>query len=218
MGGHGHSHGPGGHGHAHAPVGSRRFAISVGLNLTFVVVEVVSGLVAHSMALIADAAHNLGDVLGLLLAWGAAHLARRVPSPRRTYGFRRTTILAALANAGLVLVAVGGVCWEAIGRFKSAPEVQGTVVIAVAAFGVAINGVSAAMFAKDRASDVNVRGAFLHLAADAAVSFGVVLAGVAMVLTGARWVDPAVSTPKPYLACYAGSTASPRSMISTSGR
>lgn len=191
--GHDHSHGHEGHAHAHPPVGSRAFAVSVGLNITFVMVEIVAGLLAHSMALLADAAHNLSDVLGLILAWGAAYLARRKPSRRRTYGLRRSTILAALANAGLLLVAVGGVSWEAVGRFNSPTEVRGTIVIVVAAIGVVINCASAAMFAKGRKDDANVRGAFLHLAADAAVSLGVVLAGIAMITTRWSWIDPLVS-------------------------
>jgi cobalt-zinc-cadmium efflux system protein len=145
------------------------------------------------MALVADAAHNLGDVLGLVLAWGAAALARREPSLRRTYGWRKSTILAALANAVLILVAVGGVAWEAIERLFHPPEVQGMTVVVVAAIGVAVNAGSAWLFFADRKRDLNVRAAFTHLAADAAVSVGVVLTGALILATGWHWLDPATS-------------------------
>jgi len=145
------------------------------------------------MALVADAAHNLGDVLGLALAWGATRLARIEPSDLRTYGWRKSTVLAALLNAILIVLAVGGVAWEAIQRIASPAAVDGWIVIVVAAIGVVINGASAALFFAGRKRDANIRGAFLHLAADAAVSVGVVVAGVVVLATGWSWVDPATS-------------------------
>lgn len=183
-----------GHDHAHAvrDPGSA-FAVGVALNATFVVVELVAGLLAGSVALVADAGHNLSDVLGLALAWGASHLAKRKPSRRRTYGLRRTTILASLANAVLLLVAVGALGWEAIDRLRMGAHPRGGVVVAVAAAGVLVNAGSALLFMRRRKADANVRGAFLHLVADAAVSAGVVVAGVAMIATGWRWIDPAAS-------------------------
>lgn len=186
-----------GHDHGHeAPNGAqlgRAFALGVGLNVAFVLVELVFGVAANSTALLADAAHNASDVLGLGLAWGAATLARRKPSPRRTYGLRGSTVLAALANAVLLLVAVGGVSWEAIRRLSDPSPVEGTTVLAVAAVGVVINASSALLFLRGRKDDANVRAAFLHLAADAGVSFGVVIAGALIWRTGRNWIDPAVS-------------------------
>jgi cobalt-zinc-cadmium efflux system protein len=191
-GGHDHGHG---HGHHHAPPDrlTRAFAVGILLNIAFVVIGVAAGIVAHSTALLADAAHNFGDVLGLGMAWGATVLARRARTARRTYGLRRTTILAALANGGLVLFAIGGVVWEAVGRLGAAPAVDGGLVAVVAAIGVVLNGVAAMMFARGRDSDMNQRGAFLHLVADAAVSAGVVVAGVLVWQTGWAWIDPAAS-------------------------
>lgn len=187
----GHAHGPG---HAHRPRSGRAFVIGVTLNTAFVVVEVGAGLYSHSMALVADAAHNFGDVLGLALAWAAAHLATRKPSTRRTYGLRSSTILASLANALLLLVGVGAVSWEAIGRLRvGSGPVQAPVVLLVAAAGVVVNLGSALPFMKDRKTDANVRGAFLHLVADAAVSLGVVVAGALMLVTSWTWLDSAVS-------------------------
>ena len=171
----------------------RAFAVGVGLNLTFVAVEVVFGLAAGSLALIADAGHNLSDVLGLLLAWGASVLARRLPTARHTYGLRRTTVLAALLNGVLLLIAVGGIGWEAGRRFSEPAPVRATVVIVVAAVGIVINTITALLFAAGRKGDLNIRGAFLHMAADAGVSAGVVAAGLGMVATGWSWLDPAVS-------------------------
>jgi cobalt-zinc-cadmium efflux system protein len=182
------------HGHAHAPEApGSAFAVGVALNVGFVLVEAGYGLVAHSMSLLADAAHNLGDVLGLLLAWGAAVLARRPASARRTYGFRRGTILAALANAVLLLVAVIVVCHEALLRLRSPQPVLGATVIAVAAAGVLVNGLSAMMFQRSQKTDANARGAFLHLASDALVSLAVVVAGAIMWRTHWWWLDPAMS-------------------------
>ena len=167
-------------------------AAGVALNTLFVATEAVAGVAAGSLALLADAGHNAGDVLGLLLAWGASWLARRPPSPRYTWGLRRSTIYAALANAILLLVACGGIAWEAVHRLQSPEPVAGPIVIAVAAIGVVINTLTALLFLKGH-GDANVRGAFLHMAADAAVSLGVVLAGVAIALTGAGWIDPVTS-------------------------
>lgn len=162
------------------------------LNIAFVVVGVIAGVWAHSTALLADAAHNLGDVLGLGMAWGATLLARRARTTRRTYGLRRTTILATVGNGGLVLFAIGGVVWEAVQRLGAPPAVEGGVVAIVAAIGVLLNGISALMFRHGR-DDLNVRGAFLHLIADATVSAGVVVAGVIVWQTGWSWIDPATS-------------------------
>ena len=189
----GHSHG-GGHGHSHAPASfDRAFAIGVALNLGFVLVEAGFGLVSHSLALLADAGHNLSDVAGLLLAWGAAWLGRRRPTSQRTYGFGRTSILAALGNAMLLLVAIGAIAWEAVRRFQNPHPVEGELVMIVAAVGIVINGLTAWLFAKGRKDDINIRGAFLHMAADAAVSACVVMAGLAIVYTGWLWLDPVVS-------------------------
>ncbi|HEY9668887.1 MAG TPA: cation diffusion facilitator family transporter [Coleofasciculaceae cyanobacterium] len=182
---HGHDHGGGNY--------NRAFIVSVALNTGFVVIEAVYGILANSLALLADAGHNLSDVLGLLLAWGATILARRRPTARRTYGLRRSSILAALLNAAFLLVVSGGIGWEAIQRFREPASVAGGTVIVVAAIGIAINTVSALMFLSGRKSDLNIRGAFLHLVADAAVSVGVVLAGIAIIATGWLWFDPAVS-------------------------
>jgi cobalt-zinc-cadmium efflux system protein len=181
--------------HHHAPPDrmTRAFAIGIALNVAFVVIGIIAGVIAQSTALLADSAHNLGDVLGLAMAWGATALARRARTARRTYGLRRTTILAALANGGLVLFAVGGVVWEAVQRLGENPPVDGALVAVVAAIGVVINGLSATLFARGRERYMNVRGAFLHLVADAAVSAGVVVAGVVVWRTGWAWIDPATS-------------------------
>jgi cobalt-zinc-cadmium efflux system protein len=189
-----HVHDDPDHGHHHGPARyNRAFTIGVTLNLGFVVVEAVYGVLAHSLSLLADAGHNLSDVLGLLLAWGAVALSRRLPTKRYTYGLRRSSILAALFNAVLLLVAVGGIAWEAILRFASPqPVVEGTVII-VAAIGIVINGATALLFMSGSKGDLNIRGAFLHMAADAGVSLGVVLAGVAIGVTGWLWLDPATS-------------------------
>lgn len=183
------------HKHHHAPPDrmTRALAIGIALNIIFVIIGVIAGLAAGSTALLADAAHNLGDVLGLGMAWGATALAKRARTARRTYGLRRTTIFAALANGGLVLFAIGGVVWEAVLRLDAPPEVDGKIVAIVAAIGVVLNGFAAALFAKGREKDMNVRGAFLHLVADAAVSAGVVAAGLVVWQTGVAWIDPATS-------------------------
>jgi cobalt-zinc-cadmium efflux system protein len=188
---HGHAHS---HAHAHGPMDyGRAFAIGVGLNLTYVIVQAGYGLLANSVALLADAAHNLSDVLGLVLAWGAAALAKRLPSARFTYGLRGSSILAALANAAFLLLVTGGIAWEAIQRLLHPSPVAGVTVIWVAALGIAINGGSALLFMSGRKHDLNVRGAFLHLLSDAVVSFGVVLAGIGIIYTGWLWLDPAIS-------------------------
>jgi cobalt-zinc-cadmium efflux system protein len=200
-GAHGHDHGPAparghahGHGHAHAPAQfDRAFAIGITLNLAFVAVEAAYGWLANSLALLADAGHNLGDVLGLALAWVATMLVRRLPTARRTYGLRRSTILAALANALLLLVAVAGIAWEAVTRLAHPEAVASGTVVAVAAAGIAVNGITAWLFSRGAQGDINVRGAFLHMAADAAVSAGVVAAALTMRATGWLWLDPAAS-------------------------
>ena len=171
----------------------RAFLVGILLNVVFVAVEATFGQLAHSTALMADAAHNLSDVLGLVMAWAASVLARRAPSALHTYGFRRTTVLAALGNVVLLLAAVGAVAWEAVGRLQAPAEPQGTVMMWVAAAGVVVNGVSAMLFHSGSKDDANVRGAFLHLAADAAVSAGVVVAGAVLWRTGWTWVDPVTS-------------------------
>lgn len=191
VGGH-HSHG--GHSHSHAPTNfGTAFAIGTTLNLAFVIIEVIYGLRAHSLTLVADAGHNLGDVLGLVLAWGAAVLSRRFPTKQRTYGMRRSSILAALTNAIVLLVTVGGIGFEAIRRLTHPATVEGHTVIVVAAIGIVINTGTALLFMSGRKGDVNIRGAFLHMAADAAVSAGVVIAGLVIAATGWLWVDPIVS-------------------------
>jgi len=190
---HDHAHGHG-HGHSHAPKDfGRAFAIGTALNLGFVLVEAGAGLITHSLALLADAGHNLSDVLGLLLAWGAAVLAKRAPSARRTYGLRKGTILASLGNAALLLVAVGAIAWEAVRRFATPEPIETGPVMIVAAIGIVINTATALMFMKGSKDDLNVRGAFLHMAADAGVSAGVVVAAFAMSVTGWMWLDPVVS-------------------------
>lgn len=192
---HDHDHDHGAHGHRHRPPvdPGRAFLLGITLNVGFVVAEVIAGFLADSTALLADAAHNFGDVLGLGMAWGAVLLARRRRTARRTYGLQRTTILAGLANAMLILVAIGGVTVEAIQRLGGPTHVEGGFVALVAAAGVAVNGGAALLFARGRERDVNRRGAFLHLLADAAVSAGVVVAGLIVWRTGWSWVDPATS-------------------------
>ncbi len=187
---HGHAHG----GHSHAPASfDRAFAIGTALNAGFVAVQVFFGLAAHSMALLADAVHNLGDVAGLLIAWGAAALGRRLPTPRRSYGWGRSSILATLINAMVLLVGCGAILIEALRRFADPGPVAGTTVMWVAALGILINGATALLFMRGRHDDLNVKGAFLHMAADAAVSAGVVASGLLIALTGRVWIDPVTS-------------------------
>jgi cobalt-zinc-cadmium efflux system protein len=189
----GHAH-AGGHGHAHAPKDfGRAFAIGVALNAAFVVGEVVYGLRSGSLALIADAGHNLSDVLGLLLAWGASVLVKRAATSRFTYGLRGTSILAALANATLLTLVTGAIAWEAVMRLRHPATVEGKTVMAVAAVGIAVNLVTALLFMSGRKGDLNVRAAFAHMLGDAAIAAGVVVAGFAMLYTGWLWLDPLVS-------------------------
>jgi cobalt-zinc-cadmium efflux system protein len=186
---HGHDH----HHHGHVPADmGRAFAIGVVLNTLFVAAEVAAGLWTGSLSLLADAGHNLSDVLSLLLAWGAAVLAKRRPAGRRTYGLRKATILASLANAVLLLVAVGAIVSEAVHRLRAPALVDSEVVMLTASLGVVVNGITAALFMRRRHEDLNVRGAFLHMAADAAVSLAVVIGAFAMAQTGLLWIDPAL--------------------------
>jgi cobalt-zinc-cadmium efflux system protein len=189
--GHGHGHG---HQHHYDPNGNgRAFALAIGLNSAFVAIEFGYGVVANSTALMADAGHNLSDVLGLMLAWGAAWLARSVPNRRYTYGLRGSSILAALLNALLLMMACGAIGWEAVHRIANPSPVAGMTVSVVALIGVAINGVSAWLFMAGRKHDLNVRAAYQHMAADAVISLGVVVSGLAIMATGWSWIDPALS-------------------------
>ncbi len=190
---HGHA-GHGRHGHDHAPKDfGPAFRIGIALNLGFVVVEAVYGWLGHSMALVADAGHNLSDVLGLAAAWTAAILVKRRPSARFTYGLRGSSILAALFNAVFLLVATGGIIVEALQRLSEPAPVAGVTVMVVAVIGILVNGVTAWLFVGGQGGDINIRGAYLHMMADAAVSLGVVLAGLAILATGWGWIDPLVS-------------------------
>lgn len=188
----GHDHDHAGHGHG-PPSNNAAFAIGIVLNLGFVVAEVLYGFASHSLALISDAGHNLSDVFCLLLAWGATRLTKAAPTARRTYGWRRSSIFAALINAVILLVVVGGITVEAIRRLARPEEVAGGTVMAVAAVGILINGFSALLFMSGRKHDLNIKGAFLHMIGDAAVSAGVVIAAFAIKLTGWQWLDPIVS-------------------------
>ncbi|MCE7914414.1 MAG: cation transporter [Nitrosomonas sp. PRO4] len=182
------------HDHSHVPKNfDRAFAIGIVLNVGFVVVEVVFGLFANSLALLADAGHNLSDVLSLLFAWGASVLVRKLPTQRHTYGLRRTSILAALINALVLLVAVGAISWEAILRFGHPESVASDTVIWVASIGIVINGFTAWLFMSGQKEDINIRGAYLHMMADAAISLGVLLAAIAIKFTGLLWIDSVVS-------------------------
>jgi cobalt-zinc-cadmium efflux system protein len=171
----------------------RTFAIAIALNTIFVIVEFAYGFIANSTALMADAGHNLSDVLGLLMAWGAAILGRKAPNDRYTYGLRSTSILAALANAMLLLVACGAIAWESIQRFSQPPIVAGLTITLVAGIGIVINGLSAWLFVKGSKGDLNIRGAYMHMLADAVVSLGVVVVGLAMIFTDWYWLDPMIS-------------------------
>jgi cobalt-zinc-cadmium efflux system protein len=190
---HEHAH-PAGHGHDHAPADfGLSFAIGAALNIGFVAVEAAYGVLANSLALLADAGHNLGDVLGLLLAWGAAYLVKRAPTRERTYGYQRTSIAAALANAIILLITVGAITLEAIRRLAAPEAAAGDTVMVVAAIGVVVNGVTALLFMSGRADDLNIRSTFLHMVGDAATSAGVVVAAFIMRRTGWLWLDPLVS-------------------------
>jgi cobalt-zinc-cadmium efflux system protein len=191
---HDHDHHHHGHGHSHAPASfGRAFAVGITLNAGFVVLEVVYGLTAHSLALVADAGHNLSDVFGLLMAWGAILWARRPPTARHTYGWRRSSVLAALCNAVFLLVSVGVIGWEALLRLRAPVPVEAHTMIWVSVAGIAVNTTTALMFMAGRKGDLNVRGAFLHMAADAVISAGVVVAGIVIAFTGWLWLDPVVS-------------------------
>lgn len=199
--GHGHDHGHGHHhdhahgaGHVHAPANfGKAFAIGITLNTALVVAEAIYGYIGNSTALLADAGHNLSDVLGLVVAWGASIAARRAPSGRFTYGLRASTILAALANAVFLLVATGAIGWEAILRLQQPEPVAGVTVMVVAGIGILINGFTALLFARGRKDDINIEGAYLHMAADAAVSLGVVVSAALIIWTGWLWLDPITS-------------------------
>lgn len=199
--GHDHGQAHGGHGghaghhHHHAVPANmgKAFLIGIALNLAFVFTEWGYGIASHSLALIADATHNLGDVLGLAMAWGASLLARRAPSERFTYGLRGTSIIAALANATLLVLVTGGLAWEAIHRLQRPEPVAGMTMVVVALIGVLVNGFTAWLFASGQKADLNIRGAYLHMAADAVTSLGVAVAGVVVLSTGWLWLDPAVT-------------------------
>lgn len=192
---HSHDHGTHSHDHSHTHTPAsfgRSFIIAALLNTIFIAAEIIYGLKANSLALIADAGHNFSDVIGLILAWGAWWLSKRAPTGRYTYGLRSTSIIAALANAILLLVAIGGIAWEAIQRFGSHETIEGAIVMWVAGLGIFINGITAWMFSKGQ-EDLNIKAAFLHLASDAVVSAGVVVAGLIIMRTGWLWLDPAIS-------------------------
>lgn len=191
---HHHHHDHHDHGHHHPPLGhGRAFAIGIALNAGFVAVEAGFGLLSGSMALLADAGHNLSDVLALLIAWGASVMAAKPPSARFTYGYKSSSILAAMANGGLLMLAVGAIFAETVRRMMDPQPVDGGLMMAVAGVGIVINTATALLFMAGRKHDINIRGAFLHMAADALVSAGVVLAGLAIMLTGKLWIDPVTS-------------------------
>lgn len=189
---HSHSHS---HHHADQQPGNynKAFAVGIVLNVIFIVIELVYGLMVNSMALIADAGHNFSDVLGLMLAWGASRLARALPTMKTTYGLRKSTILAALFNGILLMIAVGAISIEAVRKFINPEQVEGSTMMIVAGIGVLINAATAFLFVKGKDQDINIKGAYLHMAADAGVSLGVVAAGLLILLTGAQWIDPAIS-------------------------
>jgi cobalt-zinc-cadmium efflux system protein len=193
---HGHDHGHG-HGHHHhhgdPTTHGRAFAIAIALNTAFVAIEFIYGFIANSTALMADAGHNLSDVLGLMLAWGAAILAKRQPNGRFTYGLRSTSMLAALFNAMLLMAACGAIAWEAVQQLLHPNPVTGLTVSIVAGIGILVNGFSAMLFMKGGEDDINIRGAYLHMAADAAISLGVLVSGLIVMSTGWSWLDPLVS-------------------------
>jgi cobalt-zinc-cadmium efflux system protein len=181
------------HHHAHQRSNSRAFAIGIALNVAYIAVEFIYGIFAGSLALLADAGHNVSDVLGLLLSWAAFRFAQAAPTTRRTYGLRRTSILAALGNGLLLLVSTGAIVWEGIHRLVHPQPAAGLTIVCVAGAGVVINGITAWLFMAGRKTDLNIRSAFVHMSADAAVSLGVALAGLAIYLTGMLWIDPVVS-------------------------
>jgi cobalt-zinc-cadmium efflux system protein len=183
------------HSHSHGGSGgySRAFAVGIALNLLFVAVEVFYGLRANSSALLADAGHNAGDVLSLVFAWSAMILAEKSPGGRYTYGLRKTTILVSLLNALLLFAAAGVIGWDAVGKFGAPEPVAGPQVMIVAGVGVVINTLTALLLMRGQKEDLNIKGAFLHMAADAGVSLGVVMAGLLITVTGALWIDPVMS-------------------------
>ncbi len=183
------------HDHHHHEINNynRSFGIGIALNVIFVIIEVSYGLLADSLALIADAGHNLSDVMSLLLAWGAYYLSKKRSTKKRTYGLRKVTIMASLISAVLLFVALGGIAWESVERLSSPQPVDGMIIIVVAAIGVGINTATALLFVKGQKHDLNIRAAYLHMAADAAISLGVVIAGIAILLTGWLWLDPVIS-------------------------
>ncbi len=187
---HNHSHG---HSHSHTNSYNKAFAIGIGLNIIFVAVEVFYGIIANSSALLADAGHNASDVLGLVFAWFAVWMSTKKPTKRFTYGFKKTTILISVLNAFLLFGAVIAIGWDAIGKFRNPEPVAGTQVMIVAGIGVFINTITALMFLKGQKDDLNIKGAFLHMAADAGVSLGVVVSGLLIVKTGLQWIDPVMS-------------------------
>lgn len=183
------------HSHNHHEINNynRSFAIGIALNVIFVIIEVGYGIASDSLALIADAGHNMSDVLTLVLAWGASYLATKHPTRKRTYGLRKVTIMASLVSSVLLFVALGGIAWESIERLSSPKPVDGVIIIIVAAIGVVINTATALLFVKGQKHDLNIRAAYLHMAADAAISLGVVVAGLAIMITGWLWLDPFIS-------------------------
>jgi len=182
------------HRHHHAPPDyNRAFAVGVVLNVGFVIIEVFYGLLSGSLALLTDAGHNLSDVLGLLLAWGAVLLAKKRPSSRRTYGYSRATIIASLFSGLLLMGAVGAIGWEAANRLMDPPAPAGKTIMIVAAIGVLVNTLTALLFVSGKDNDLNIRGAFLHMAADAVVSLGVVISGALIMFYGLNWIDPVIS-------------------------
>lgn len=192
--GHDHGHSHDSHGHHHGPATyDKAFAVGIALNLGFVAIEAVAGLISHSLSLLADAGHNFSDVFSLVLAWGAIWLSRRRPSKNRTYGMGRSSILASLTNAVVLLLAILMIAWSALGRFFHPQDVQTGIVMWVALVGIGINTATAMMFMRGSKDDVNIRGAYLHMAADAIVSFGVVVAAGLMMMTGWMWIDPVIS-------------------------
>lgn len=187
---HGHAHG---HSHAHGPASfGTAFALAIALNLAFVAVETIFGFYANSVSLISDAGHNLSDVLGLVVAWAAAVIARRAASPRFTYGLKKAPILAALFNSLFLMIAIGAIGGEAVRRLLHPAPTNGATVMIVAAVGILVNGLTAMLFVRGR-HDLNVRAAFMHMAADALVSIAVVFAGAVILFTGQEWVDPVMS-------------------------
>jgi cobalt-zinc-cadmium efflux system protein len=182
------------HNHSHEIKNyNKAFGIGIALNLVYIIVEVVYGMLVNSMALIADAGHNFSDVLGLLLAWGGAHLAKTAVTKNRTYGLRKSTILAALFNAIILLIAVGAISIEAIRKISDPEPIGGTVMMIVAGVGVIVNTLTAMLFFKGKEKDLNIKGAFIHMAADAGISLGVVAAGLLINLTGFYLIDPIIS-------------------------